>query len=237
MTTPELYLATGYLVDERGRIVSTLEPNAEHGPYFVLVRGVTQTRWAIHADVPDDVAAELERLADDEAPARHARVGPAHADRYVELVSEVVRARVGVDAQVRAFGGPAFRFPDALPDAGPIAIVDDEARLADAFTGWVPGEIAAGRAPVIAVEQDGMAVSICFCARRSDAAAEAGVDTALAWRRRGFGKRVVSAWATAIRASDRVPLYSTFWRNEASLALARSLGLARYADHWSLRLA
>jgi len=53
----------------------------------------------------------------------------------------------------------------------------------------------------------------CFCARRSDAAAEAGLETAEAFRGRGFGPRVTAAWAWAIRATGRIPLYSTAWTN------------------------
>jgi hypothetical protein len=34
----------------------------------------------------------------------------------------------------------------------------------------------------------------CFCARRSDIAAEAGVETAEAYRGRGYGQRVTVTW-------------------------------------------
>jgi predicted GNAT family acetyltransferase len=94
----------------------------------------------------------------------------------------------------------------------------------------VAGEIEAGRSPVLAVVEAGHAVSVCFCARRSDVAAEAGLQTAEAFRGRGFGTRVTAAWALAIRASGRIPLYSTSWTNGASLAVARKLGLVAYAS-------
>ena len=54
------------------------------------------------------------------------------------------------------------------------------------------------------------------------------------YRGRGYGPRVTVAWAEAIWASGRVPLYSTSWDNKASLAVARKLGLAAYASGWSL---
>ena len=90
-----------------------------------------------------------------------------------------------------------------------------------------------GRAPIAAVERDGHAVSVCCCARRSDEAAEAGLDTAAAFRRAGLGARVTAAWATAVHASGRVPLYSTSWTNTASLGVAARLNLVAYADAWS----
>ena len=80
----------------------------------------------------------------------------------------------------------------------------------------------------------GYPVSICFCARKSGNAAEAGVDTTAASRGRALAPRVVAAWALAIRASGRIPLYSTFWHTTASLAVARKLGLVQYASDWSI---
>ena len=87
---------------------------------------------------------------------------------------------------------------------------------------------------MIAIVEDGHPVSICFCARRSEVAAEAGVETVERYRGKGFGSRVTAAWALAIRASGRIPLYSTSWTNHASLAVARKLSLIPYAGSWSL---
>jgi predicted GNAT family acetyltransferase len=115
-----------------------------------------------------------------------------------------------------------------------VAIVEDEHLLQRHFRGWIAGEIAAGCAPVLAVFEDGYPVSICFCARSSESAAEAGVETAEAFRGRGFATRVTAAWALAIRASGRIPLYSTDWTNHSSLAVARKLGLTPYASHWAV---
>ena len=115
-----------------------------------------------------------------------------------------------------------------------VQMAEDEKLLLHNFRGWLPGEIAAGRAPMMAIVEDGYPVSICSCARRSDKAAEAGLETAEAFRGRGYGPRVTAAWALAVRASGRIPLYSTSWDNAASLAVARKLGLVAYAGNWSL---
>ena len=45
---------------------------------------------------------------------------------------------------------------------------------------------------------------------------------------------VVAAWAHAIRAEGRTPLYSTSWDNAASQGVARKLGLVIYGTDFSL---
>jgi hypothetical protein len=150
---------------------------------------------------------------------------PLYAGRYLSLLGSW---------REREFAGPAFIFPDSLVQPDDIAVLDDERRLHQHFQGWTAGEIAAGRAPVMAIIRDGWPVSICFSARSSDVAAEAGVETAEAFRGHGFAARVTAAWALSIRASGRIPLYSTSWTNTASLAVARKLNLKPYASGWSV---
>jgi hypothetical protein len=157
-----------------------------------------------------------------------------YADRYVSLLGCRFASGHQAETKTRQSDGPAFTFPDSVAQSGDVVVVEDERLLEHNFRGWVPGEIAAGRSPVLAVVEDGHPVSVCFCARRSDVAAEAGLDTAPAYRGRGFGPRVTAAWALAIRASGRIPLYSTSWTNDASLAVARKLSLVAYASDWSL---
>jgi predicted GNAT family acetyltransferase len=83
--------------------------------------------------------------------------------------------------------------------------------------------------PCFAVVVDGRTVSVCNTARFTARAAEAGLATAEKFRGRGYGPRVTAAWAAAVRAEGRIPLYSTWWANAASQAVARKLGLRQYA--------
>ena len=227
MSTPDLHLETCFMLDEAGRIVSTREPQAARGPLFFLVRGLSSCAWAVRADIPGDVAEELERLARDEPPISDFRNAPVHAERYRSLLKDRFN-------EVRQSTGPAFAFPDSLPEPGEVTVIEDERLLEPNFRGWVPGEIRAGCSPLLAIVENGHPVSICFCARRSDVAAEAGVETVESHRGRGLGPRVTAAWAMAIRASGRIPLYSTSWTNHASLAVAQKLKLLPYASAWSL---
>jgi predicted GNAT family acetyltransferase len=76
--------------------------------------------------------------------------------------------------------------------------------------------------------------SVCFSARNTPVAAEAGVDTVEEFRGRGYAPAVVAAWARAVRQEGRVPLYSTSWDNLASRSVARKLGLVMYGADFSL---
>ena len=61
-------------------------------------------------------------------------------------------------------------------------------------------------------------------------AAAAGVDTATDYRRRGFARRVVAAWAADVMNGGRTAFYSTTWENTASRAIARGLGLRFFGE-------
>jgi predicted GNAT family acetyltransferase len=66
--------------------------------------------------------------------------------------------------------------------------------------------------------------------RRTRAAHDAGVETAAAFRGRGYARLVVAAWARAVRDLDCVPFYSTSWQNDASRGVARALGLVLFGS-------
>jgi len=133
--------------------------------------------------------------------------------------------------------GPAYRFPDHL-DVSPeiVRITRDNAHLLRAMPAY-RNDVERGLdayEPRLAVVRDGVAVAICNSARLTGRAAEAGVETLAGYRGRGYAPLVVAAWAQAIRATGRIPLYSTSWDNLASRAVARKLGLAMYGADWSL---
>src|SRR6188768_1688642 len=234
MTTPALQLQTMFTLDDGQRIISTREPGASRGPLFCMIRGVDACAWAIRADVDRQVAEELESLARLEPPTSNFRAAPRYAPDFLLLLRDRTAPSCDIVGKRTHSDGPAFVFPDSLAQSADLVVVQDEALLAQHFSGWTLGEIAAGRSPVLAIVEDGRPVSIAFCARSSAVAAEAGVETAPAYRGRGFGLRVVTAWALAVRASGRIPLYSTSWANGSSLSIARKLGLTAYASDWSV---
>jgi hypothetical protein len=229
MSTPELHLSTLFVLNAQGRIVATREPYGTRGPLFTLVRSSSGCVWAVRDDVPSEIAVAIGQFAQQELPHSELQTAPGHRAAYLSLL----RSWLG-GAQMSESAGPAFVFPDSLMPPTDVQVIEDETLLDRNFKGWKHGEIAVGRAPVMAIVEGGFPVSVCFCARLSDVAAEGGVETAEPFRGRGFGPRVTAAWALAIRASGRIPLYSTSWDNAASLAVARKLGLRTYASGWSV---
>lgn len=219
--SPALQLQTLFVLSEAGRIISTREPNPGPGPKLALIRGPEHCAWAVHADVPAALAAQLDALARDEPLGGGFRVEPVHTARYLSLVGG------------RADFGPAFTFPADIPSPGDSVVVTRLSQLEHHFRGWTADELPE-RSPIVAIVENGHAVSVCFCARQSGVAAEAGLETAERFRGRGFGSRVTAAWALAIRASGCLPIYSTSWTNAPSLAVARRLGLEACASDWSL---
>ena len=222
MITPKLLLETSYDLSDSGRILRTREPMPRPGPRFVLQRSSSDCAWALRSDVPEDLAAEVDRLAQDEPPANDFRVAPIHAEEYLSLLGGQVD------------WGPTFLFPAETENQHEgVTPIDDLSLLQRNFSGWTAAEIPQ-RLPIMAVLQGEHAVSVCFSARRSPVAAEAGLETAAAFRGRGLGPQVTAAWADAIRSLGLIPLYSTSWSNSASLSVARKLRLIEATSDWSL---
>lgn len=221
MSSPALHLQTLFFIDADGRISGTREPGQRPGPLFSLIRGKTCNAWAVRADVSPDIAEEINYFAQEEPTVSDFRTVPVHAERYKSLL------------EGRPDSGTAFMFPNSIARADGTVLLKDIQLLERNFHGWNESEISE-RKPIFGSVEEGYAVSICFCARRSKTAAEAGLETAVEFRGRGLGPRVTAAWALAIRASGRTPLYSTSWCNRASLAVARKLRLVAYASTWSI---
>jgi RimJ/RimL family protein N-acetyltransferase len=133
------------------------------------------------------------------------------------------------------WSGPAWRFPAEIPASEQEAVRvttanDDLVRpvfplLANDLP-WCQ--------PCLAIVADGRLASLCFSSRNTPIAAEAGVNTVEEFRGRGFAPAVVAAWAQAVRAEGRIPLYSTSWNNPASRSVARKLGLLLYGADFSI---
>lgn len=226
----EMQLEALFTHDDLGRIVSINEPGGGPAPRLFFGRTREGSLWRVRHDLPGDMAQPLESLAAREAVTDDLRIEPHNLDAMLAVLGKDGEARVG-------HAGPAYRFPDHLPAPTGVtritaanayllrqmpAYLDDVKRGLDAYE------------PRLAVIEDGVAVAICNSARLTGRAAEAGVETLEGYRGRGHAPVVVAAWAQAIRATGRTPLYSTSWDNLASQGVARKLRLIMYGADFSI---
>jgi hypothetical protein len=209
--------------DARGRLCRVNEPNGATAPRFFLGRTVTGNEWRFRDDVADDVVEELEALCRREPPGLVTNPLQVDATPYTAVLER--------HAPVRAmWTGPSYRFPPLFRGSTDTILVTD--RNVDVlrlhFAAWLD-EVAC-RQPFVAYIDNNMAVSVCCSVRITSAAHEAGVETAAEFRGRGYGARVVTAWAREVSKLGSVPLYSTSWQNAASRHLAATLGLIQYGS-------
>jgi GNAT superfamily N-acetyltransferase len=83
------------------------------------------------------------------------------------------------------------------------------------------------------VFQEGKLISVSEApdiGHMQDLIEEVGVDTHPKYRRRGYGKAVISAMTKAILDIGRIPIYRCDPQNEASVRLAKAIGYKKYAD-------
>jgi hypothetical protein len=248
----ELQIEALFTHDGAGRIGFVNEPGGDRAPRFFFGRTREGNLWRVRDDLPEGLVRRLGELVAGESVGEDLRAEPRQLAAFREVLGEH-------GAVESSYVGPAYRFPDEVP-----APTIEVARLAYGDLhllgrmGWnihAEAEQFAAREPYLAVIADGAVVSVCFCARLTDRAAEAGLETLGAhrapagsttaatagletvdgYRGRGYGPAVTAAWARAIRDTGRVPLYSTSWDNLASQAVARKLGLVQYATDLSLR--
>lgn len=227
----ELQVDALFTHDAAGRIVAINEPDGGPAPRFFLGRTRIGNVWRLRHDLPKATARRLSELAAAEPVTDDLRAEPHNLAAFLEALQ-------GDRALPQVWSGPAYRVPDTLP-AQTLAVTPiTRANLGQlSRMNWDQAALARGleqSEPMFAVVDNDVAVSLCFSSRLTARAAEAGVETIEAYRGRGYAPAVVSAWARAVRASGRVPLYSTSWNNHASQAVARKLGLTRYASDFSL---
>jgi GNAT superfamily N-acetyltransferase len=216
--------------DGRGRILHTNEPEGDRAPRFFFAHSREGNLWRCRDDVPKEMVRALDALAAAEPVGVDLRAEPRNVGAFLTALG-VEREGAPVES------GPAYQFPDELPRAAGVThLTRDNLHLLRAMVQDLDytARYFEERGPCMAVVEDGRAVSICFSARLTDKAAEAGVETLEAYRGRGYAPAVVTEWARAIRATGRIPLYSTSWDNHASQAVARRFRLVHYGTDVSL---
>ena len=209
--------------DAQSDLVRVNEPNGAAAPRFFLGRTMQGDVWRFRHDVAPDVRAEIEatiRGDKRQGTVVDSPIDPAPYKAILARSAPVERTEVG----------PAFSFPASLlQTADAMRVTDANAELlALHLAPWLP-DVRLSQ-PLFVVTCEGHAVSVCASVRQTNEAYEAGVETADAYRGRGFAAPAVAAWACAVREIGHVPLYSTSWQNTASQAVARKLALIQFGS-------
>jgi len=223
-----LQAAALYSHDAEGRLLRVNEPDPNQpAPRFFLARSAHGNLWRTRYDLPPELAAELARLAASEPVVADLPPFPLHQGGYVALLEQYAPV-------TRIYAGPAYWLPELAPSSRTVTITpqNEEALLRTHIAEMIgqPSE----HAPIVVVVEDGVAVAGCVTARTTDKVAEAGVLTVKSYRGRGYAAEVVRGWAAQVRASRRLPLYSTWWENTASQRVAAKLGAVQYGVWFSL---
>ncbi len=219
-----------YVHDANGRLLCSNEPDPDQpAPRFFLARTVAGNLWRTRYDLPTALTTDLEQLASDE-PVVHDRRELHEPPRYMQKYRELLERYAPIE---KTYIGPAYYLPDLDPPTDTVTITPENATLLQTYFPYTLTRLAE-RAPIVVITIEGMAVAACYSARITAQVAEAGVNTEEAYRGRGYADQTVRGWAAAIRATNRLPLYSTWWDNTASQAVAAKLGAVFYAVDFSL---
>ena len=218
-----LHIEALFTHDSDGNLDRVNEPNGGPAPRLFVGRTVDGVIRRFRHDIDPDLRRELDTALHDEHLERHTLDSRIDPSRYQAILGRIAPVQ-------RTWEGPAFLFPDEISATSEaVRVTHDNAQLLRAYLeSWLPDAGVSG--PMYALVVDNHAVAVCASVRQTEMADEAGVDTAPAFRGRGFAGRVVSAWAREVRSAGRTPIYSTSWENEASRAVARKLGLAHFGS-------
>jgi RimJ/RimL family protein N-acetyltransferase len=230
----EFQIPTLYVCNARGDLKFIREPGYDESeldpaPRFFMGRSKEGNLWRFRHDLPEALRLELDALCRLEPTVTNLEVEPTQAQQ----IRAVLEAHAPIKEEDR---GPAFWLPESSSDPRDAVLVTDaNAQVLEKYFPWkLTSRNSFRTGPLAATVVDGDAVSICCCARLTDSAAEAGVDTVESERGHGHAVRAVAAWAATIRAKNLEPLYSTSWDNMASRAVARKLGAVQYGENWSI---
>jgi hypothetical protein len=216
-----------FVHDANGRLLRINEPDPTNpAPRFFLARTAAGNLWRTRCDLPPDLTAELNRLAADETVVPDLTQPPHHEAEYIELLRQH-------NSPVTTVAGPAYALPELELPAHAMTITPENIMLLETHFPWLLTTLP-DYAPVVAAIVDGVAVAVCFSSRLTAQVAEAGVYTEASYRGRGFAADTVRGWAAGVRASGRLPLYSTSWTNAASQRVAKKLGAVQYGVDYSL---
>lgn len=210
-----------YLHDAQNRLIGINETDTHQiVPRLHILRTATHCRYRLRFDLSESIATQLIELAKTEPANPNFRQNLVHHQAYIDILEQ--------DAAITKINsGPAYYMPEMQASNHAILIHEDNKSLLEENFSFSLEQFET-RNPIAVIVKDEIAIAACFCARKTDYAAEAGVYTEEAYRKQGYGREIVRQWAVAVQQMGLQALYSTSWENLASQKLASSLGAIQY---------
>jgi hypothetical protein len=213
-----IHLDALYTHDVNGRMEHVNEARGPRAPRVFIGRTAVghELRW--RSDVSESTVSAIRDLLDQEPSDAQISQQPHCGEAIVALLARE-------SPIVRVWSGPAYRIDVKQLPSAPLAVRVTEANadLLRTFPDW-RDEVNERQPFVVAVENDA-AAALCCSVRITSAAHAAGAETLVAARRRGMASQAVAEWARAVDELGAIALYSTWWDNVASQAVARRLGM------------
>lgn len=215
-----LHVQAMFTCTDKGALLTVNEPWDGSRPAPLLFVGIPEGSpplcWE-RADLPASLVAAARSLTEQE---------PLPVSALEKLLGKPLAAE-----RERCFYRPAGKAP--LPHGsleGSCVELTPE-RLRSYTLGefsWLEEELPAA-SPCFAFCVGKEVVAVCRSVRKGSAH-EAGVETAPAYRRKGIGSLLVTAWSNAVEQSGNIPLYSALESNAASLSCAKKGGFLPYGQ-------
>jgi GNAT acetyltransferase len=224
----ELEIDTLWSRDERGRLVRDRGLNGFRAPHLVIASSPNATSAAVGNEVPDGAATEICGLL--------AEAGSLQPGSLPALLEDMRRRLELVLGPVEVTSGPSYVATSVSAASSPATTIRSETwgrRAAGpappARANWKPEEwrllLDGVLGPWAASTVGGEVIALCFCARLTDDAAEAGVWTDPGHRGQGHAAAVTATWASQLLETGRQVFYSTSADNLSSQRVAARLGL------------
>jgi RimJ/RimL family protein N-acetyltransferase len=230
----QIHVSALYRHDDRNRLLAVNEPGPprpDDAPPPRLYLGRTRDGLVcrFRHDLAESLVTELEPVLAAESVA-------ADLSRPPRCLAALQSTLAQHGPLMGTWSGPAWRFPDEIPafEHKAIRVTQAHDELVRLLSPVLAADDLPWRLPCLALLDGGRLASVCFSARNTPVAAEAGVHTGEEFRGRGYAPAVVADWARAVRQEERIPLYSTSWDNLASRSVARKLGLLLYGADLSI---
>lgn len=216
-----LHIETLFTHDAHGDMVRVNEPNGGSAPRFFLGRTAEGVVIRFRHDVDPAIRRAIERACEKQLAQPRPLDMPTDPLPYQQILD-------GAGPVEKTWLGSAFCIPRTVqPSRGTVMVTSENADLLrPLLEAWLP-DVSFSQ-PLIVLTVGDRAVSVCCSGRRTERAHEAAVETAIAYRNRGYGSQVVRAWAQAVYAVGALPLYSIAWENSASRAVMRKLEVSSF---------